>query len=163
MTGKLRKLGIAAVAAVTFGGAIATASTEALAFKGGFGGGGFGGHGFGGGGFGGRGFGGGGFGGRGFGGGGFAGRGFGGGGFAARGFGGGGGMFVGRSVAARGFAPGFAGRGFVGRGFAGRGFAFNRGYGYPYYYGCDPYDDYYGYGPYACGGYGYGYGYPAYW
>jgi hypothetical protein len=169
MVGKMRKIGIAAVAALTFGGAIATASTEALAFKGGFGGGGFGGHGFGGG--------------------GFAARGFGGGGFAARGFGGGGPMFAGRSVAAR---PGFATRSFAGAGFAGRnwggrnwawggrgfrhrGFgvglglataglvgAAAYGYGYPYYYGCDPYDDYYGYGygGYACGG---GYPYPYAW
>jgi hypothetical protein len=168
MTGKLRKVGIAAVAALTFGGTIAMASTEALAFKGG------GGHGFGGGGFGGH----------GFGGGGFGARGFGGGGFAARGFGGGSPMFSGRSVAAR---PGFATRGFAGArfagvrpGFGGRNFAFNRGfrhrgfgfglaaaglvgaaaygYGYPYYYGCDPYDDYYGYGGYSCG-----YPYPDYW
>jgi hypothetical protein len=91
MTGKLRKIGIAAVAATTFGGAIAMTSTEAMAFKGGFGGGGFGGHGFGGG--------------------GFAARGFGGGGFAARGFGGAGPMVAGRSVAAH---PGFATRGFAG-------------------------------------------------
>jgi hypothetical protein len=164
MTGKLRKIGIAAVAAATFGGAIAMTSTEAMAFKGGFGGGGFGGHGFGGG--------------------GFAARGFGGGGFAARGFGGAGPMVAGRSVAAhpgfatRGFAgagllgvrPGFAGRNFVfHRGFRHRGFGFGLGDGlaaatlvgaaaYPYYYGCDPYDDWYGYGSYACG-----YPYPYYW
>src|SRR5947209_20067534 len=109
MKERLRKIGIAAVAAVTFGGAIATASTEALAFKGGFGGGGFGG-------------------GHGFGGGGFAARGFGGGGFAARGFGGAGPMFTGRSVAAH---PGFATRGFAGAGIppgcAGRGLPFHRG------------------------------------
>jgi hypothetical protein len=157
MTGKLRKVGIAAVAALTFGGTIAMASSEALAFKGGFGGGGFGGHGFGGGGFAARGVGG----------------GFGGGGFAARGFGGGSPMFSGRSVAA---SPGFATRGFAGAAFArpafgGRNFVFHRGFrhrgfgfgaglaaatlvgaaAYPYYYGCDPYDDWYGYGPYACG------------
>ena len=106
MQERLRKIGIAAVAAATFGGAIAAASTEALAFRGGFGGGGFGG----------RGFGGGGFAARGFGGGGFAARGFGGGGFATRGFGGAGPMFAGRSVAAH---PGFATRGFAGAGFAG--------------------------------------------
>jgi hypothetical protein len=147
----LKKLGIAAVAALTFGGAVAAASTEALAFKGGFGGGGFGGHGFGGG--------------------GFAARGFGGGGFAARGFGGAGPMFAGRSVAVN---PGFATRGFAGvrPGFAGRNFVFHRGFrhnrfgfglgaglaaatlvgaaAYPYYYGCDPYWDGYDY-PYACG------------
>ncbi len=159
MTRNLRKIGIAAVAALTFGGAIAAASSEALAFKGGFGGGGFGGHGFGGG--------------------GFAARGFGGGGFAARGFGGGP-MFAGRSVAAHpGFAAGgFARPGFAGirPGFAGRNFVFHRGFrhrhfgfglgaglaaatlvgaaAYPYYYGCDPYWDGYDY-PYACG-------YPAY-
>src|SRR3954466_3101579 len=122
MTGKLRKIGIAAVAAATFGGAIAMTSTEAMAFKGGFGGGGFGGHGFGGGGFGGH----------GFGGGGFAARGFGGGGFAASGFGGAGPMVAGRSVAAHpGFATrGFAGAGFAGvrPGFAGRNFVFHRGF-----------------------------------
>ena len=93
MREKLRKLGIAAVAALTFGGAIATASTEAQAFKGGFGGG--------------------------FGGmraGGFGGMRMGGfGGMRMGGFGGP--AFAGRSVAAGfagrglGFRPGFAGRG----------------------------------------------------
>jgi hypothetical protein len=146
---KLRKLGIAGLAAVTFGAAVATVSTEAQAFKGGFGGGGFGGMRAGG-----------------FGGmrmGGFSGARMGG--FAGP-------AFAGRSVALHGFAgrglgfrPGFAGRGFafhggfrrfggVGLGLAAAGLvgAAAYGYGYPYYYGCDPYDDYYGsYGPYACG------------
>jgi hypothetical protein len=161
VTGKLRKVGIAAVAALTFGGTIAMASSEALAFKGGFGAGG-----------------------HGFGGAGFAGRSFGGAGFAGRSFGTSP-MFAGRSVAAgpslatRSFAgAGFAGRNWGGRNFAwgGRGFRHRGfgwggvglglaaaglvgayGYGYPYSYGCDPYAYDYDY-PYSCG-----YPAPYYW